>query len=355
MIVVVDAMGAEFGGIRTYVEQLLRHWSSVHPEDRVHVVVPAGSTLNSAAHVRHELTVLRPGSIGRPIAQSLVMHRLVRTVGADAVLATMPATSLRRPACPLAVVVHDLRHELRPEQFTRIRRLMRRVSYGRSYRLADGFIAVSQRSLDDLHTLHPALRGTPAVVAHHGADHVLTWPDPSRTGPSVAFAHHTNKNPQLIIDAWAVLAGRGQQVPPLLIVGLSEDHRRELAAAIEARDLTGCITLAPFLPDADFANIMAVAEMIVFPSDFEGFGLPVVEGMTLGKPVVIGPDPATIEVAGGHAVVMAGWSAKALADAVTSARAMSAGEVAAARLWGLRFAWDTTVRDTREQLARLRR
>ena len=54
--------------------------------------------------------------------------------------------------------------------------------------------------------------------------------------------------------------------------------------------------------------MLADAELVVFPSDFEGFGLPVVEGMLLGKPVVLGPEPATNEVAGGHAAVAADWT-----------------------------------------------
>ena len=71
--------------------------------------------------------------------------------------------------------------------------------------------------------------------------------------------------------------------------------------------------------------MLAEADLVVFPSDFEGFGLPVVEGMLLGKPVVLGPEPATNEVAGGHAAVAADWTPAALADGVRRARAMTEG------------------------------
>ena len=93
--------------------------------------------------------------------------------------------------------------------------------------------------------------------------------------------------------------------------------------------------------------------MVVFPSDFEGFGLPVVEGMLLGKPVVLGPEPATNEIAGGHAAVAADWTAAALADAVRRARAMTSGELEAARAWAATFTWERTIRQTREVLAGL--
>ncbi|MDX6276869.1 MAG: hypothetical protein QOJ72_997, partial [Nocardioidaceae bacterium] len=100
-------------------------------------------------------------------------------------------------------------------------------------------------------------------------------------------------------------------------------------------------------------GVLAAARAIVFPSDFEGFGLPVVEGMSLGIPVVIGPEQATMEVANGHAVVMADWTAASLADAMMSAERLSPDEVSAARAWGRTFTWERTVRETRQMLEAL--
>lgn len=353
MQIVVDAMCAEYGGIRTYVDHLLGHWSAVHPEDELHVVVPRGSTLDTRDHVRHELRVRRPGTVGRPLAQSVAMHRLVREVGAQVVLATVPSTTVRRLDVPLAVVILDLRHELRPDQFTRSRKLLRRISYGRTYALAGGFLAISQRSLDDLHALHPRTIGVPNAVTHLGADHVLAWPTATAPGPCVAFAHHTNKNPDLILDAWAELVRREADVPDLLILGVGGQGRTRLAALIDQLGLGSHVSLAPFLPDEEFKQVLAAATMIVFPSDFEGFGLPVVEGMSLGTPVVIGPERATMEVAHGHAVVMADWTAGSLADAVTAAGRLSPDQIAEARAWARTFTWERTVRQTRQMLEAL--
>lgn len=353
MKVVVDAMCAEYGGIRTYVDHLLGNWSALHPEDELHVVVPRGSTLDSANHVRHELRVRRPGTVGRPIAQTFAMHRLISRLKPDVVLATVPSTTVRRLDCPLAVVILDLRHELRPEQFTRSRKILRRFSYGRTYALADGFMAISRRSLDDLHELHPATLRVPSRVTHLGGDHVLDWPSAGKPGPSIAFAHHTNKNPDLILGAWSTLVSRGGIVPPLMMIGVSGAERTRLGALIEQRGLGDHVSLAPFLPDLEFRAMLAGSAAIVFPSDFEGFGLPVVEGMILGKPVIIGPEKATMEVAGGHAVVMADWTPEALADAMTAAGTMTPEALADARAWGGTFTWSRTVRETRQMLAEL--
>jgi glycosyltransferase involved in cell wall biosynthesis len=347
--IVIDAMTAEFGGIRTYVDRLISAWETSFPDDEVHVAVPAGSTIAAGARRRHELRVRRPSTLGRPLAQTFALHHLLRAVEPDAVLAAMPSTTLRRSPRPLAVVVHDLRHQLRPQQFSLARRALRRVSYGRAYAVADGFVSVSARTQKDLHELHPATRGRPSVVVHHGADHVRAWPTSSRDGAAIAFAHHTNKNPDLIIEAWELLAARGSRLP-LMIVGVGVGDREALQVEIDRRGLRDVVTLAPYLDEDEFQRTVSAADMIVFPSDFEGFGLPVVEGMSLGKPVVIGPDPATIEVAGGHAVVMTDWTASALAEAVETAARMDPAATEAARAWGESFTWDRAVRETRTML-----
>jgi glycosyltransferase involved in cell wall biosynthesis len=350
---VVDAVCAEYGGNRTYVDHLLRRWHAVRPGDELHVVVPAGSTLSTHGHARHELTVTGPSVVSRPLAQTRILRRLVADVKPDAVLATAPPTTLRRVGAPLAVVVLDLRHEVLPHQFSRGRRLIRKLAYGRSFRIADGFLTISARTLDDLHTNHPGTRSVPGTVTHLGADHVLGWPTASRSGPAVAFGHHTNKNPDLVLRAWSTGLGRGDQLPPLVILGTSGAARQRLQEIIDADGLGESVTLAPFLDDEEFMQILTSASMIVFPSDFEGFGLPIVEGMLLGKPVVISPEPGSGEVAGGNAVVMRGWKPEQLADAVVEALSRTDDELKRAADWAATFTWDATVEKTGLALERL--
>lgn len=352
---VVDAVCAEYGGNRTYVDHLLGRWHAVRPDDELHVVVPAGSTLSTYGHARHELAVKSPSVLRRPLAQTRVLHRLVAEVRPDAVLATAPPTTLRRLGVPLAVVVLDLRHEILPHQFSRGRRLIRKLAYGRSFRIADGFLTISARTLDDLHTKHPGTQSVPGTVTHLGADHVLSWPAPSRGGPAIAFGHHTNKNPDLVLRAWSTALGRGDQLPPLVILGTSGSARQRLQDLIDTEHLGAAVTLAPFLDDEAFMQMLTTASLVVFPSDFEGFGLPIVEGMLLGKPVVISPEPGSAEVAGGNAVVMSGWQPEHLADAVVEALSRSGEDLQRAADWAATFTWDATVAKTGTALEHLAR
>jgi glycosyltransferase involved in cell wall biosynthesis len=347
--VLVEVISAEFGGIRTYVENLLEAWARARPEDELLVVVPKGAAVATHPHARREVRVPRPGPLGRPVVQTVLVRRIARDFGADAILATLPSTTLVRTGIPTAVVVYDLRHELRPEQFTLARRLMRGVSYHRGYAVADAIVAISQRTLDDLHRLHPRTARMPGTVVHLGADHVLDWPGTPGSGPAVTFAHHTNKNPDLVLDAWADGARRGLDLPSLLVLGTGAQRDR-LTARVAELGLADRVELAGYLPDDEFRQALASASMVVFPSDFEGFGLPVVEGMLLGIPVVIGPEPATLEVAGGHAAVLDGWSPGALADAVRRAAAFDADHLERARVHAQAFTWTRCVEQTRDVL-----
>ncbi len=350
MRVLIDAMCAEFGGIRTYVEHLLRAWQDEAPDDEVTVLVARGSGLPTPVVRRVEVDVPRPQALGRPWAQTRVLRRLAPEH--DAALLTLPSTTVLRLPIPTAVTVYDLRHVLRPEQFRVRQRLLRRVSYARGYAVADELLAISQRSLDDLHACHPRTARTSARVTYLGADHVQAWPRPAPgdpPGPAIAFGHHSNKNLDLVLDTWAML-GREPHVPDLLMLGVGSAHRSQVEATVTARGLAGRVHLAPFLEDADFQAVLAAARAIVFPTDFEGFGLPVVEGMTLGIPVVLGPEPATNEVAGGHAFVAPDWSAVEVAAAVRRALAAGPEHLAAARRRGEEFTWARTVRETRAAL-----
>jgi len=70
------------------------------------------------------------------------------------------------------------------------------------------------------------------------------------------------------------------------------------------------------VPDADLAAVYAGASVLAMPSRAEGFGLPVLEAMTQGVPVVTSADPALVEVGGGAALITAIDDSEALADAL---------------------------------------
>ncbi len=111
------------------------------------------------------------------------------------------------------------------------------------------------------------------------------------------------------------------------------------------------MSLQPWLPAPEFQRQFTSASLVVFPSDYEGFGLPALEAMRLGIPVVVTPDPALLEVTGGLATVMDGWDAPSLARAVPQALAAEPRELEHGVAHASAFTWGRTAAAVRATLA----
>ncbi len=353
MRVVIDAIPVRFGGFAIALEEMLAAWEKLGTADELHVVVSQAAELAIPPSVRvHQVAVGRPEVARRPVVQTRELRRVCRDTGAEVLLAMLPATAAVSVGIPKVITVYDMRHELLPEQFTLLTRLSRRLSYGIGYRQAASIICISERTRDDLLRLHPELAGKTTVVLW-GADHVDSWPrsDPVNQEPyALAFGHFVNKGVERVIDAWRILKQRGEATR-LVLVGLPQDTRAAVRDHIQAAGLSDLVTPLAWLDRDGFHERFASAGLIVFPSDFEGFGLPAVEALRLGIPLVISDDPALMEVTGGHATVIHGRTPESLADGVSRAWKMNNAELAAARSWVESFTWTKMAAQTREVLA----
>jgi glycosyltransferase involved in cell wall biosynthesis len=353
MRIVIDAIPVRYGGFAVALEEMLAAWAELDTGDELHLVMTQGAELAVPSSVAvHRVAVGRPEVLRRPAVQSRELRRVRRETGADVLLAMLPATAPASVGVPKVIIVYDMRHELLPEQFPLSTRLARRSSYGLGYRQAASIICISERTRADLLRLHPALASKTTVVLW-GADHVDRWPhsDPLSERPyALAFGHFINKGVDRVIDAWRLLRQRGE-AKPLVFVGLPQDALRAVRERIEAAGLSDLVTPLTWLDRDGFHERFASAGLIVFPSDFEGFGLPAVEALRLRIPLVISDDPALVEVTGGHATVMSGRTPESLADSVSRAWKMSDSDLAAARSWVESFTWSKMAAETREVLA----
>jgi glycosyltransferase involved in cell wall biosynthesis len=291
------------------------------------------------------------------IVQSRAGRKVCREVDADVLLGAISTTAATPVGCPKVITVHDLRHELRPDQFSRGRRLLRKVSYAIGYREASGLICISERTRGDLLRLHPRLAKKPVFTVPWAADHVDAWPRRDLAGEdryALAFGHFPNKAVERVIDAWRILRDRGEAIP-LVFVGIPADERGRIAERIASAGLSGIVEALPWLAKEDFRGRFASADLIVFPSDFEGFGLPAVEAMRLGIPLVISADEALLEVTGAHATVAAADDAPSLAEAVLTAWKTPQDELDQARAFVQEYRWVDVARATRAALAEVAR
>jgi glycosyltransferase involved in cell wall biosynthesis len=354
MRIVIDGLPIRGMSLAIVAEELLKGWDQLSTGDEIHLVVGPDSDITIPESVIvHRPPPGRRHYLTRLYAQTVMIPRLCRELKADALLSVLPTSTISPLPCPRAIIVYDLRHELRPEQFSLQARLLRRVSYGVGYRQADAIACISERTRQDLFAAHPWLRTRIVRVTHLGADHVDTWPaTPPSTPFAIAFGQYGNKNVDLVIDAWSLLP-QGAAVLPLVVTGLSESARQGVQSKVNALALDDVVTVLPWLPSEAFQERFSSASLVVFPSDFEGFGLPAVEAMRLRIPVVITPDPALLEVTGGHATVIDGSGAAGLARAIESARRLSAVQLAAAKEYADEFTWALTATRMRAMLAEM--
>jgi glycosyltransferase involved in cell wall biosynthesis len=229
------------------------------------------------------------------------------------------------------VTIHDLSFETGDGGMGPIDRLVFRAVVPRAARSASHVIAVSERTRDDVVRRYgvPAERVT---AIPHGVDSVFAPGPGDEPGTFVLFvgAVHARKDPLAAADA-AAEAGL-----PLVVAGPEKDAA--LASALRARGAE----LRGYVGTEELARLYRGAAALVLPSRHEGFGLPVLEAMASGTPVVISDDPALREVAGDAA-------AASVRDAIDNRQRLAAAGIARARL----FSWDETARRTVEVYRRV--
>ena len=335
-LVVIDAdvLGRQRTGDETYVENLLRKLPELAadefrfaalsrrpelvPEGVEAVTVPARSQeLRMAWSVPRALDRLRP-------ALAHFQHAL----------------PLRCP-CPAVVTVHDLSFERDPRTMSLFDRLTFKAVVPRAARRAARVLAVSERTKADLVELYD-ISPERIAVTPHGVDPAF-GPGARERDSYLLFvgAVQERKDPLAAVEASQELG------LPLVIAGPEKDPKLALELRRRGADVRG------YVEKRELADLYRGAACLVLPSRYEGFGLPVLEAMACGTPVVAYADQALLEVAGDAAVFAEpGGLVEALRRALADRERLSAAGLRRAAA----FSWDETARRTlavyREVLAR---
>lgn len=324
-----DVLGRQRTGDETYVSNLLRELPRVAPDLRFAAVsrhpelVPSGvEAIRLDARLQEtRMAVWLP----------LLLRRL------------RPAVAHFQHALPLGfrgrtvVTLHDLSFEEADARMSRLDRLTFRMVVPRAARRADHVLVVSERTRRDVQARY----GVPVdriTVTPNGVDPAFS-PGGSHDGYLLFVgAIQARKNPLLALAA-ADAVGL-----PLLVAG----PEKEPALARALRD--GGAELRGYVSKTELAELYRGAAALVLPSRFEGFGLPLLEAMACGTPVVAAAEPALREVAGEAAVYAEGDDfAAAVALALAGRARLSEAGLARAKL----FSWEETARRTVEVYRRV--
>lgn len=340
----------------TLTASLIAAWRTADgaATDELHVVASSRFLKRASKQIIDCYThPFEPGLLGRLRAQYLLVRSVANNVIPDVLLATIPVVPVGPVPCPIVIISEDLRHELRPSEFSRTRRLVRAIEYRRAYRRSSRIVAISRRTASDLVRRYPSLTSKVTVV-HLGADHLPLCMGglPARPGLALAYAHHSNKRPELAIRAWALMNGAVSDLPTLSVIGASKRRTFDLLRLCDSLGLPRTlVTIRGVLEESAYLEALKATRLLVFPSSFEGFGLPVLEALRNRIPVVVTPDQALVEVGGDHVTVAKGDSPEALAQAVSLALLRdTADRRAAGAAWAAGFTWQATASEIRKVL-----
>jgi glycosyltransferase involved in cell wall biosynthesis len=265
------------------------------------------------------------------------------------------------------VTIHDIIHLLYPQFLpSRAAHLYARVMIRRALARADRILTVSWNSKRDL-VDYFGVAGSRIEVVYNGvAESFRTEPTPEECrrvaqryglpSPYLLFlgGAKPHKNVQNVVRAFAEARRAGDLPHALVLAGPMPDNPARLEALLSALELSDHIRRPGIVPEEDLPGLYAGASVFLYPTLYEGFGLPVVEAMASGVPVLTSATSALQEIAGGFAYVVDPMDVDAIARGI---RALALDENTRAhfaelgRKRALDFSWDKAAEKTLEVYA----
>jgi glycosyltransferase involved in cell wall biosynthesis len=326
------------GGSETYVRELSRALARVGTHEYLALVprlAPDASdglpTVVAGSYRSSTTTAGRLRAMGAATLWPSSLRSLLDGVDVVHYPLTVPVP---RPDRPHVITVQDLQHLDLPELFPRGERLFRTLAYDRASRHAAEVIVISEfvreRAVERL-----GLDPDRVHVVWLGVDHDRFRPsleierEPLLLYPARPWPH---KNHARLFDAFAQIQRRRPELR-LFLTGVGHDPR-SLPEGVEARSVSG----------SELVNLYRRAACLVFPSLYEGFGLPPVEAMACGCPVAAAARGSLPEVCGDAAVLFDPLDPEAIAAGIDEALTRSAELSERGLERAAMFTWDETAR-----------
>lgn len=289
----------QIGGTETYLRQLVAHLPDQRGADSV-VVIAARDVTPLVERPGLEMVVVDRSD--RQIVAARILEaftpyrarfveRVFEQVGADVALFPQQSIFPKAFAGRSVLTAHDLQHLFFPQYFALFDRVFRRAIYPYSLRRADRVIAVSEFTRKTLiercgapgHKIVTIRHGSTAGAAS-GSEPPEGIPRPYWYYPAATLPH---KNHAALIRSFAELHRRRELDARLVFTGRQTPLWPKLQRLAAQLGVADRLLHLGFVPFRQVRQLYCGAEVVVFPTQFEGFGLPVVEAVEFGKKVIV--------------------------------------------------------------------
>ncbi|MCF6153669.1 MAG: glycosyltransferase family 1 protein [Candidatus Brocadia sp.] len=267
------------------------------------------------------------GTLLKAFWQALIFPKVVKTYNLNVLHYTNPIPILKRH-CPIVVTIHDLAEFIQSEKYGRLKSYAKRLFVLLSVKKANFIITVSdttRKAILDLLDYTPESIG----VTLEGFSGNLSVDNDDNDGEYIFKKYHIpgnyilyvgviekTKQVESIVRAFSLLDDSLQRNYAIVIAGNKGNAYEDVKSAVHDCKLEEKVFFLGYVQDCDLKYLYKKAKVFVFPSLIEGFGLPVLEAMGHGIPIIASDIPVISEVAGDAAVLVNPHDVTALRDAI---------------------------------------
>jgi len=289
----------KIGGTETYLRQLIAHLPNVAGQHEIILLMDRDLAAENifpgveraVVDMSARQTLIARGLEAMSPYRARAVERALEQLRPDVVLFPQQSIFPKHSAAPCVLVVHDLYHLFLPQYLSPGQRLFRRRSYAYSISRAERIISISQ------FTKH-------SILQHYGVapERITVIPHGWEASPAAAVEvaaefggkylyypaiTRPHKNHHLLLESIAALRARGAFDYQLILSGIQTAYWRTLRQQIRRLNLEQTVRHVGYVPYDRVRQLYRGAECVVFPTSFEGFGLPVLEACEAGKKILV--------------------------------------------------------------------
>jgi glycosyltransferase involved in cell wall biosynthesis len=338
-------------GITTYALNLLPHLQQLYPTLLVSQNIPGYNCYPISPNQTAEQGI--KGHLKRLVWTQFQLPQIYRKLKSQILFSSLPEAPLYSNCC-FVVMVHDFIPLRFPKRFSPLT-LYHRYYIPQVINQAQHIICNSQATAKDITNFYgiPANKITPIPLAHDRT-HFSPLNLPTRNYFLYIGRQEPYKNIQRLISAFAALLNCKDY--ELWLAGPSDRRYTPiLKAQVEQLGITNQVKFLDYIPYSELPKIINQAIALVFPSLWEGFGLPVLEAMACGTPVITSNLSSLPEVAGDAGILIDPYNTGEITEAM---QAIATDSALRSRLssqgiiHSQQFSWEKTGQATAEVLSR---